>query len=193
MSAGMRTQEILDALASSVPAGAVETAPAADGMPAIYVARDHAAVVCRALRDLPALQFSFAPDMTAVDYMPREPRFEVVVHLVSLGIPPYGDTPKRLRVKFKVPGADPRMPTISGVWKSMNWAEREVYDLFGIHFEGHPDLRRILMPEDWDGHPARKDYPVQIKMTPKVYEPLQVTAQEFASNVQRQRDRAKRD
>jgi len=187
----MDSQQILDALRGAVPEGAVDAAPAADGMPAIYVAREHVAAVCLALRD--RLQFAFAPDMTAVDYLPREPRFEVVVHLVSLGIAPYGDTPKRLRVKVKVPGADPRMPTISGVWKAMNWAEREVYDLFGIHFEGHPDLRRILMPDDWEGHPARKDYPVQIKMAPKMYEPLQVTAQEFAANLQANRDRARRD
>jgi len=189
----MDSQGILDALRGAVPDGAIEAAPAADGMPAIYVAREHAAVVCRALRDDAALQFALAVDMTAVDFLPREPRFEVVVHLVSLGIKPYGDTPKRLRVKVRVPGSDPHMPTLSGVWKAMNWAEREVYDLFGIHFDGHPDLRRILMPEDWEGHPARKDYPVQITMTPKVYEPLQVTAQEFASNVQQQRDRAKQD
>src|SRR5436190_8385342 len=103
----MDSTQILEALAASVPAGSVEAAPAADGMPAIYVAREHAPAVCQALRDLPALQFAFAPDMTAVDYMPREPRFEVMVHLVSLGFPPYGDTPKRLRVKFRVPGSDP--------------------------------------------------------------------------------------
>ena len=189
----MDSQAILDALRAAVPEGSVEAAPAADGMPAIYVAREHAPAVCQVLRDLPSLQFAFAPDMTAVDYMPREPRFEVVLHLVSLGIAPYGDTPKRLRVKVRVPGADPRMPTLSGVWKAMNWAEREVYDMFGIHFDGHPDLRRILMPDDWEGHPARKDYPVQIKMTPKVYEPLQVTAQEFAATMQRNLDRAKKD
>jgi len=187
----MDSAQIIDALRGSVADGAVEAAPAADGMPAIYVAREHAADVCLALRDHPSLQFAFAPDITAVDFIPREPRFEVVVHLVSLGHPPFGDVPKRLRVKFKVPGTDPRMPTLSGVWKAMNWGEREVYDLFGIHFDGHPDLRRILMPDDWEGHPARKDYPVQIKMTPKVYEPLQVTAQEFAANLQQNRDRAK--
>ena len=189
----MDSQQIVDTLRGVAPDGAVEVAAAADGMPAIYVAREHLVTVCRALRDLPSLQFAFAPDMTAVDYMPHEPRFEVVVHLVSLGIAPYGDTPKRLRVKVKVPGRDPRLPTISGVWKAMNWAEREVYDLFGIHFDGHPDLRRILMPDDWEGHPARKDYPVQIKMTQKVYEPLQVTAEEFAAKLQANRDRAKAD
>lgn len=188
----MDSQQILAALGPLVPAGSVEAAPAADGMPAIYVVREHAAAVCQALRDLPSLQFALALDITAVDFLPREPRFEVVVHLASLGIPPYGDTPKRLRVKFRVPGTDPRMPTISGVWKSMNWGEREVYDMFGIHFDGHPDLRRILMPEDWDGHPARKDYPVQIRMTPKIYEPLQVTAEEFAAKLQTDLDRARR-
>ena len=187
----MTGEQIVEALRGSVPEGAVEAYAAADGMPAIYVAREHLTDVAFALRDLPTLQFAFAADITGVDFMPREPRFEVMFHLVSLGVPGYGDTPKRLRVKVKVPGTDPRLPTISGVWKSMNWGEREVYDLFGIRFDGHPDLRRILMPEDWEGHPARKDYPVQIKMTPKVYEPLQVTAQEFAANVQRNLDRAK--
>jgi NADH-quinone oxidoreductase subunit C len=189
----MDSQQIIEALRGAAPEGAVEAAPAADGMPAIYVAREHAPAVCQALRDNPALQFALALDITGVDFMPREPRFEVVMHLASLGVPPYGDTPKRLRVKFRVPGTDARMPTLSGIWKAMNWGEREVYDLFGIYFDGHPDLRRILMPEDWEGHPARKDYPVQIKMKPKVYEALQVTAEEFAGNVQRQRDRAKQE
>ena len=187
----MDSQQTLDALRGSVPDGAVEAAPAADGMPAIYVAREHAPAVCLALRDV--LGFAFAPDITPVDYLPREPRFEVVVHLVSLGIAGYGDTPKRLRVKIRVPGTDPRMPTLSGVWKAMGWGEREVYDMFGIHFDGHPDLRRILMPDDWEGHPARKDYPVQIKMTPKVYEPMQLTPEQFAANLRANRERAQRD
>jgi NADH-quinone oxidoreductase subunit C len=176
-----------------VPDGAVEGYAAADGMPAIYVAREPWPDVAFALRDLPALQFAIALDVTAVDFLPREPRFEVVFHLVSLGEAGSGSSPKRLRVKVRVPGDDPRMPTVSGVWKSMNWGEREVYDLFGIQFDGHPDLRRILMPDDWEGHPARKDYPVQIKMTPKVYEPMQLTPEQFAANLQANRDRAKRD
>ena len=189
----MDSQQIVDALRGVVPDAAVEVAAAADGMPAIYVAREDAVEVCLALRDHPALGFSFAPDITGVDYLPREPRYEVIVHLVALGIPPYGDVAKRLRVKVRVPGDDPRMPTLSGVWKAMNWGEREVYDLFGNKFDGHPDLRRILMPDDWEGHPARKDYPVQINMKAKMYEPMQLTAQEFAANLQADRDRAQRD
>ena len=189
----MDSHAIVDALRGVAPDGAVEAAPAADGMPAIYIAREHVTEVCLALRDNPALQFSFAADITGVDYLPREPRFVVMVHLVSLGVPGFGDVPKRLRVKVRVPGADPRMPTLSGVWKAMNWGEREVYDLFGIQFDGHPDLRRILMPDDWEGHPARKDYPVQIQMKPKVYEPLQVTAEQFARTMQANLDRARRE
>jgi len=189
----MDSAKIVEALRGVAPDGAVEAASAADGMPAIYIAREHVQAVCRAVRDLPALQFALAVDVTGVDYLPREPRFEVVYTLVSIGVGGYGDTPKRLRVKVRVPGTDPRMPTLSGVWKAMDWGEREVFDLFGIRFDGHPDLRRILMPEDWEGYPARKDYPVQIKMKPKVYEPLQLTPEEFAANVKGDRDRAQRE
>jgi NADH-quinone oxidoreductase subunit C len=188
----MDSNAIINALTGIVPDGSVEPAPAADGMPAIYIAREHLVVVCQALRDAPSLRFAFVPDITAVDYMPREPRFEVVLHLASLGVAGFGDTPKRLRAKVRVPGNDARLPTLSGVWPAMNWAEREVWDMFGIVFDGHPDLRRLLMPEDWEGFPARKDYPVQIKMTPKMYEPLQLTPAEFAANLQADRDRARR-
>ena len=152
----------------------------------------HVLWALRWLRDEPAQQYRFLASVHAADYLPREPRFEVMMHLVSLGVAGFGDTPKRLRVKFRIPGNDARMPDLSGVWKAMNWGEREVYDMFGIHFDGHPDLRRILMPDDWEGHPARKDYPVQIKMTPKVYEPMQLTPEQFAANLQANRDRAKR-
>lgn len=198
MSSGLSAQimdgpQIVAALRGVAPDGAIEVAPAGDGMPAIYVAREHIQAVCRALRDNPALQFVFAADVTGVDYMPREPRFEVVYTLASLGVAGFGDAPRRLRVKVRVPGTDARMPTVSGVWKAMNWGEREVFDLFGIHFEGHPDLRRILMPDDWEGYPARKDYPVQIEMKPKVYEPIQLTPEEFAANLKADRERAQRD
>ena len=93
-------------------------------------------------------------DLTAVDRFPAEPRFEVVYHLTSLS------PPDRLRLKVQVPGSDPTVPSVAAIWPAADWAEREVYDLYGIRFTGHPDLRRILMPDDWEGHPLRKDYPL---------------------------------
>src|SRR5206468_1510138 len=93
-------------------------------------------------------------DETAVDYLGQTPRFEVVCHLVSLT---HG---RRLRVKIQVPEEDPVVPSLVPLWKSANWMEREVWDMYGIRFSGHPDLRRILMYEEFVGHPLRKDYPV---------------------------------
>jgi NADH-quinone oxidoreductase subunit C len=110
---------------------------------------------------------------------------------VSLGVGGFGATPRRLRRRVPVPGTDPSLPTVSEIWPAANWAEREAYDLFGLTFDGHPDLRRILMPDDWEGFPLRKDYPVQIKAPVKTYEPLQVSAEEFVANVEAARERAK--
>ena len=80
----------------------------------------------------------------------------------------------------------------SSVWPAANWAERELWDMFGIRVDGHPDLRRILMPEDWEGFPGRRDYPVQIKQPVKTYEPLQVSEEEFVANIEASRDRSRR-
>ncbi|MFI5107989.1 MAG: NADH-quinone oxidoreductase subunit C [Terriglobales bacterium] len=110
---------------------------------------------CALLRDDPALQFNFLADITGVDWYPSEPRFELVYHLLS--IPRHA----RLRLKVRLAGEDPSLESITSVWPSANFFEREVYDLFGVRFAGHPNLRRIMMPEDWEGHPLRKDYPVE--------------------------------
>jgi NADH-quinone oxidoreductase subunit C len=120
--------------------------------------------VCRFLRDDPDLAFDFLSDVTGVDRLKlpeSSPRFEVVYHLYSLAYK------RRLRLKVRV-GERESVPTVTGVWETANWHEREVYDLFGVPFDGHPDLRRILMPDDWEGHPLRKDYPVEA--SPKWWE-----------------------
>jgi len=92
--------------------------------------------------------------VTAVDRYPAEPRFEVVYHLHAV------DRNERVRLKCRVRGEDPVIESVTSVWRSANWYEREVFDLFGIHFLNHPDLRRIMMPDDWEGYPLRKDYPI---------------------------------
>lgn len=110
--------------------------------------------VARHLRDAPGAQFNHCSDVTASDWPPRAKRFDVVYSLYSISL--------RHRVRLKVQVADGEaVPTVCGIWPSANWLEREVFDLFGIPFEGHPDLRRILMPDDWQGYPQRKDYPLE--------------------------------
>lgn len=164
-------------LAEHLPAGSYEVGSAPDGMPAITVPAEHLVEVCRVLRDDPALRFVVCVDVTAADHYPREPRYDVVYHFVS------PDNRLRLRIRVHAGGAAPAVPTISGVWASANWQEREVYDLFGIAFTGHPNPTRLIMPEDWEGHPLRKDYPVQITMPVRTYAPLQLTEEEFRANV----------
>jgi NADH-quinone oxidoreductase subunit C len=102
-------------------------------------------------------QYTFLSSVTAVDWLERDPRYDVVYHLLSIP----NQSELRLKVKVGKPGEEhPSIPTVSGIWPGANWFEREVYDLFGIVFSGHPDLRRILMPIDWTTHPLRKDYPL---------------------------------
>lgn len=103
-------------------------------------------------------------DLGAVDYLQRKPRFDVVYHLMKLAPVPASiaevGAPPRMRILCGVDDGE-RLPTATAFWKSADWAEREVFDLFGIAFDGHPDLRRIQMPDDWEGHPLRKDYPMR--------------------------------
>ena len=134
-------------------AASMEGAVVADslGQTVVRVPRESLAAAAGAARDA---GFTMFIDLCAVDYLTRDPRFEVVVGLLSL------DPPERIRLLVGVPGDDASVPSITGVFAGADFYEREAFDLFGIDFAGHPDLTRILLPDDWQGHPLRKDTPV---------------------------------
>ena len=121
----------------------------------LWLSPEHHTAALRLLRDDPATSFAALTDLTAVDLFPDEPRFEVVYSLLS------HQRHERIRVKVPVSGADPKLLSVTMLWSGASPFEREVFDLFGVRFQFHPDLRRIMMPEDWEGHPLRKDYPVE--------------------------------
>lgn len=179
----MTAADLIARLSAAVPGAAYEELSAADSdvTPSILVPVDRLVETCRVLQSAPGLEFTAFSDVTAVDYyVERDPRFEVVYHVVS----PH----RRARLRFKVRvGTDVPVPSVTSVWPGAGWMEREVYDLFGIVFEGHEDLRRLMMPEDWEGYPLRKDYPVQLRKETQTYMPLQVTAEEFRANLERDR------
>jgi NADH-quinone oxidoreductase subunit C len=177
----MDSTTLIASLRQAAPGAELEAAPSVDLHTTLYVGRDILPTVARTLRDAPNLQFDFLAELTAADFWPREPRFELVYILVSTKLK------QRVRMKVRLQGNDAHVATVSGVWPAANWLEREVWDLFGIVFDGHPDPRRLLMPEDWDGFPLRKDYPVQIKAPVRTAEPLQVTEEEFRENVEKDR------
>lgn len=110
---------------------------------------------CEFLRDDPENDFDMLMDVTAVDYLGRRPRFEVVYHLYSV------EKNHRIRLKVPLEEDDPKLPSVIPVWQGADWLEREAWDLYGIQFDGHPDLRRIYLYEEFEGHPLRKDYPKQ--------------------------------
>jgi NADH-quinone oxidoreductase subunit C len=126
----------------------------ARGEETITIDREHAYDLFRVLRDEPGFEFNFLTDLTAVDWLDRKPRFEVVYHLNSLTLG------HRIRVKIGVEAAaaDPWVHSVVGNWGAADWLERECFDMFGINFKGHPDLRRILMYDSFEGYPLRKDY-----------------------------------
>ena len=121
----------------------------------IYIERGHIREACALLRDQKDCPFNFLSDVTCVDWYPSEPRFEVIYHLLSI------PNKERVRLKVRLDSGSPVVESVVSVWPAANFFEREVYDLFGVRFTGHPYLRRIQMPEDWEGHPLRKDYPVE--------------------------------
>jgi len=118
------------------------------------VVRVAAAEIVSVITLLKSRGFNMLIDLTAVDHLGREPRFDVVYQLYHLDLRAY------LRLKVQVGGDEPSVPSVAHVFASANWAERECYDMFGVVFRGHPDLKRILMPDGWKGHPLRKDYPL---------------------------------
>jgi NADH-quinone oxidoreductase subunit C len=118
----------------------------------LWIERDAIPAAGKALRDA---GYNFLADVTCVDWFPAEPRFQVTYHLLSLSLR------ERVRLCVLVDSLDPEVASVTPVWPSANFYEREVWDLFGVRFGGHPDLRRIMMPDEWEGHPLRKDYPVE--------------------------------
>jgi NADH-quinone oxidoreductase subunit C len=125
------------------------------GETTVVVPRERLLRAAEYLAAEPSLRFSFLSDITPVDRFPLEPRFEVNYHLLSI------DRKERLRLKVHLAGNDVVLASVTPVWPTADWHEREAFDLFGIRFEGHPDLRRILMPDEWEGYPLRKDYPTE--------------------------------
>jgi NADH-quinone oxidoreductase subunit C len=125
------------------------------GETTVVVPREHLERAAAFLASEAGLRFTFLSDISTLDRFPLEPRFEVNYQLLSL------ERNERLRLKVRLGGSDPIVHSVTAIWPAANWYERENFDLMGIRFEGHPELSRILMPDDWEGYPQRKDYPVE--------------------------------
>jgi NADH-quinone oxidoreductase subunit C len=150
-------QIILDALKDRLPELEVDVEKSC-GQLSIGVDKKMIVPVCQLLKEHPAGLFDYLADLCGVDYLgKREKRFQVVYNLYSIS------RNHRIRVKTDIDEADCTVDSVTGLWETANWHERELYDMFGIEVRGHPDLRRILMPDEWEGHPLRKDYPLQGK------------------------------
>jgi len=150
----MNASVTLNKLNERFPGSIVET-HSYRGDDTAVVKREDILDICSFLRDDAALLYNFMMDLTAVDYFGKEPRFEVVYHLYSLKFN------KRVRIKARVSESDCSIDSVVPVWMGADWFEREVFDLYGITFKGHPELRRILLYEGFQGHPLRKDYPIK--------------------------------
>lgn len=149
----MTSLDPIEALRAAFPE-AVQDTQVFRGEVTIIVDRAQIVAVCQYCRTAPGLEYNFLSDVTGIDYYPQEPRFGIAYHLYSM------IHNRSLRLKVLLPGDDPVVPSVVSEYPAANWPEREIFDLLGVTFEGHPDLRRILMPEGWDGYPLRKDYPL---------------------------------
>lgn len=136
-------------------ASAVKEAKLDRGELTLWVDRLLVREACLTLKRDSQLQYNFLSDVTCVDWYPNEPRFEVVYHLLSI------PNKSRVRLKVRLPGDDASVDSLTPLWPGADYFEREVFDLFGVRFDQHPNLKRILMPENWEGYPLRKDYPVE--------------------------------
>jgi NADH-quinone oxidoreductase subunit C len=139
------------ALGSALPDGLLD-AKLDRGELTLKIARDHIRAAATLVQKA---GYNFLEDVTCVDYYPVEPRFQVIYHILSHGLK------ARVRLAVPVKSIEPEIDSITPVWPSADFYEREVFDLFGIRFAGHPNLRRIMMPDEWEGYPLRKDYPVE--------------------------------
>jgi NADH-quinone oxidoreductase subunit C len=150
------SKAVIAALAARFPDAVYSPYEGVGGDDCAFVHKDGIAEVCRFLRDDPAMRFNMAPYITAVDYLGSTPRFEVVYNLLSTV------TNARIRLRVKVPeGEDCVLPSVTSVWRGADWFERYCFDMYGIGFTGHPDMRRLLMYDEFVGHPLRKDYPLR--------------------------------
>jgi NADH-quinone oxidoreductase subunit C len=147
------SQDVLDRLKAHFPGGELLETGSQHGDEWARVRRDAWVAVATFLRDDPATKMEMFIDLTVVDRFSTEPRFDVVLHVYSVSLK------HRVRLYGGVPEEDPTLETLCSVWAGANWFEREAYDLYGVRFKGHPDLRRILMYPEFVGHPLRKDYP----------------------------------
>jgi NADH-quinone oxidoreductase subunit C len=151
----MEPLEIADKIKEKFPQEVVEVVSFRDQV-SVIVRKEKIVDISRYLHDHPSLYFDYLADLCGVDYLDKKvPRFEVIYQLYSMR------RRHRIRVKAQVPGDNPTIDTVTSVWAGAHWHERECFDMFGIVFRGHPDLRRILMPEDWEGFPLRKEYPLK--------------------------------
>lgn len=143
---------LLDELQRRFP-GAISEPVIFRKMPSLTVSKESLLPLCEFLKSQPGGEYTLLTDETAVDYPKRQKRFDLIYHLYSF------QRNDRLRLKV-LAGEGEKVPSVTGVWPTANWLEREVYDMFGVVYEGHPDLKRILLPEEWVGHPLRKDYDI---------------------------------
>jgi NADH-quinone oxidoreductase subunit C len=151
----MTSEEVVESVKANLPDAIKDTA-LSQGDAVVFVAPESLQKVASFLKDTPSLKFDYLSDICGVDYLneEREPRFEAVYQLYSI------DHQHSIRVRVGIEEENPSVPTVSELWKGALYPEQELFDMFGIHVEGHPKNERLIMPKEWSGHPLRKDYPL---------------------------------